>query len=415
MVRHRATKTKNKRPFTSMIDPERLGFLIRDGVLARLQKDDARQLRDQGRHAARAGQYVLFVDVPFPEGAIRERYDATKFFNWHPFKLETPSPEPEAADAVQLVAVPFDGDTLQAIQEDGKVWVSVRRVCEGIGIKQSDQIDKIKRRSWAVVRQSRTTGTDGKTYQMTMVDLETLGMWLATIDERRVSEAARPKVIRYQAECKKAIAKHFGLAKANTSTMTSGQMVTLEMAAMLHKQTGALIQEAQIARQEREVLASRLTAVEGALATGTDQAATIQRLETSLQGARQAYSELAYKMLVFQQKWVEQSNRSIGKQADAMKARAKADEVRARNEAIRAQCADINQWVDKLVEQGRYDNHRDAFVALYKHAGVPASRSKCFGIRKGESVLRFHVRKGKGDKIHRTVMMMADAYKGLPN
>lgn len=45
-----------------------------------------------------------------------------------------------------------------------------------------------------------TVGADGKTRQMVAVDVRTFLMLLATIDARRVSEAARPLLVAYQAE-----------------------------------------------------------------------------------------------------------------------------------------------------------------------------------------------------------------------
>ena len=63
----------------------------------------------------------------------------------------------------------------------------MRRVCEAIGVDQITQVRKIESRSWATIGQRPTIAHDGALRELTMVDLDTLGMWLATIDERRVS------------------------------------------------------------------------------------------------------------------------------------------------------------------------------------------------------------------------------------
>ncbi|NII87961.1 hypothetical protein E9230_001931 [Corynebacterium glutamicum] len=51
-----------------------------------------------------------------------------------------------------------------------------------------------------------TTGSDGKTYNMAVVELDTVMMWLTTIDEDRVNEASRPLVVSHQTELKAVIA-----------------------------------------------------------------------------------------------------------------------------------------------------------------------------------------------------------------
>ena len=74
--------------------------------------------------------------------------------------------------------------------EDGVVWVSVKRVCEALGVDERSQMRKLGERSWATAVQKAAVAHDGALRQVTMVDLDTLGMWLATIDERRVSDDA---------------------------------------------------------------------------------------------------------------------------------------------------------------------------------------------------------------------------------
>jgi P22_AR N-terminal domain len=53
------------------------------------------------------------------------------------------------------------------------------------------------------------TAVDGKTYQTTVVDSETIPMWLATINEDRVSNEAKPKLVAYQREARGALDSYF--------------------------------------------------------------------------------------------------------------------------------------------------------------------------------------------------------------
>lgn len=88
--------------------------------------------------------------------------------------------------STDLVPVPVPGaDDLMAAQFDGREWAALKPMCDTLGIDHATQLRKLQRRSWAVVGQKPITAADGKTYQTTVIDSETIPMWLATIDENR--------------------------------------------------------------------------------------------------------------------------------------------------------------------------------------------------------------------------------------
>ena len=112
----------------------------------------------------------------------------------------------------QIVHVPFNGQTIDAaLDEKSGAWlVALRPICENIGVAFNAQRERLNRQPWAVVRMTRSTGADGKTYEMVMVDRQTLVMWLATIDTSRVrSDEARSVVVAYQRECAKVLDAYF--------------------------------------------------------------------------------------------------------------------------------------------------------------------------------------------------------------
>lgn len=110
----------------------------------------------------------------------------------------------------KLATVDFHGDTLEAVKdENGTVWVSVKRISECLGLNSIAQIRKLKRKAWAVEAQKASTGPDGKLYSTTMIDLATLPGWLFSLDARRVKPEAKDKLIRYQRECAKVLADYF--------------------------------------------------------------------------------------------------------------------------------------------------------------------------------------------------------------
>lgn len=100
----------------------------------------------------------------------------------------------------RLATIPFHGQQVQSVKVDGKPTVPLRGMVENLGLNYSTQVEKLKRKSWATIVKTTALGADGKNRDMTVIDLRTLTMWLATIDENRVSEEARPLVIAYQSE-----------------------------------------------------------------------------------------------------------------------------------------------------------------------------------------------------------------------
>lgn len=109
----------------------------------------------------------------------------------------------------QLVSIPFHGQSVQSVQINGKPTVGLKPIVENLGVEYSRQLKKLKTKSWAHLQTVSVVAADGKMREMTCVDTRTLTMWLATIDENRVSEAARPLVVAYQNEIADVIEKYW--------------------------------------------------------------------------------------------------------------------------------------------------------------------------------------------------------------
>ena len=93
---------------------------------------------------------------------------------------------------MDLVNIPFHDTEIVATANDGDPLVALRAACASLGIDYSNQLKKLRGKSWGTVVMSTTVGADGKAREMAMVDRRTLTMWLATIDPNRVAESARP-------------------------------------------------------------------------------------------------------------------------------------------------------------------------------------------------------------------------------
>jgi hypothetical protein len=99
----------------------------------------------------------------------------------------------------QIVRVPFHDDVIEAVQtEDGKILVHFKRVCESLGVRHEAQLRKMKEREWCVFVDLSTPDQRGRPQQLTMIDLDSLPMWLATINPLNVRQETKAKLIRSQ-------------------------------------------------------------------------------------------------------------------------------------------------------------------------------------------------------------------------
>ncbi len=107
-----------------------------------------------------------------------------------------------------IVRVDFHGDAVECLRDDAGVWVGVKRVCESLGLGYSSQLQKLKSKPWAGVT-TIVTPSEGGPQPTSMLPLDALPMWLATIEASRVAPAIKPKLVAYQRECVVVLRDHF--------------------------------------------------------------------------------------------------------------------------------------------------------------------------------------------------------------
>ncbi len=108
-----------------------------------------------------------------------------------------------------LVRVPFHGDEIECVREGDNVWMSIPRACGNIGIAEHGQIAKLRQKTWARVQTICTPDSRGVSQDTWCLHLDSVPMWLATIEPSRVSENAREKLASYQLECARVLRDHF--------------------------------------------------------------------------------------------------------------------------------------------------------------------------------------------------------------
>ncbi|MFI5301351.1 MAG: phage antirepressor N-terminal domain-containing protein [Polyangiales bacterium] len=67
--------------------------------------------------------------------------------------------------------------------------VAIRRVCEALGVATQRQLTKLHGKAWACVTIMVTHDSSGRKQEVACIDLDSLPMWLATIDPSRVAPA----------------------------------------------------------------------------------------------------------------------------------------------------------------------------------------------------------------------------------
>jgi hypothetical protein len=89
--------------------------------------------------------------------------------------------------------------------------VPIKPICEILGIDAKAQRDRINRDEIysSIGVMTTSVGADGKDREMLCLPIEFISGWIFSIDTSRVSEEAKPNVIRYKMECHKVLYQHF--------------------------------------------------------------------------------------------------------------------------------------------------------------------------------------------------------------
>lgn len=101
------------------------------------------------------------------------------------------------------------GGEIDVVRDEDGVWVSVRRVCEALGLDRKAQQEKLQARPWATGGMKPLIGSDSKSREHYCLHLDALPMWLATIEASRVRAELRPRLELYQREAARVLREHF--------------------------------------------------------------------------------------------------------------------------------------------------------------------------------------------------------------
>ena len=109
--------------------------------------------------------------------------------------------------------VVFNGKTVKAAREGDKIYVSVRDVCNNLGMKESKtnhQVQKIKNDEFLKGGcKFNTLKTSGGIQQVLTIELDYLPIWLAKINPSRFSDELKEELMDYQLNAKDVLAEAF--------------------------------------------------------------------------------------------------------------------------------------------------------------------------------------------------------------
>ena len=106
----------------------------------------------------------------------------------------------------------YDDDLIAVRAEDSQIYVSLRHMCESIGVSRQGQVRRIQ--AHHVLAKGYKNGTiiahgGGGTQSINLLRVDLIPMWLSGINIKRVREEIRPKLIQYQEEVAKVLWEAF--------------------------------------------------------------------------------------------------------------------------------------------------------------------------------------------------------------
>ena len=118
----------------------------------------------------------------------------------------------------------YDDDLLAILAEDGQVYVSVRHLCEALGLARQGQVrrirdDKILSEAYKGGNVSFPPSPDGRgggVQRVGMLRVDMVPLWLTGVRIRAAKEDIRPKLERFQREAAKALWEAFQEGRLTT-------------------------------------------------------------------------------------------------------------------------------------------------------------------------------------------------------
>ena len=159
--------------------------------------------------------------------------------------------------------IDLSAGSIHTVLVGGQPHVVLKPAIEDLGLDYSTQLRKLRERSWATVGQHPMVADDGKRRDMAIAPVRTFLMLLATINENRVAEAARPVLVAFQNETAEAIETYWtkGVAVNPRAVQPAGD--DLDVIEGMVRALRAERQRITAIEQTTATTAARVDAIEG--------------------------------------------------------------------------------------------------------------------------------------------------------
>ncbi len=126
----------------------------------------------------------------------------------------------------ELMPVPFYGDTLVLVNEEGTPFVAMKAIVENMGLRWNGQHAKLTEKFGSTVQIIWTVAEDGKNREMVCLPLRKLPAWLYSVNPNKVAPELRDKIIQYQAECDDALWDYWTKGQATRPSVKGADRLT---------------------------------------------------------------------------------------------------------------------------------------------------------------------------------------------
>lgn len=130
----------------------------------------------------------------------------------------------------RIVTVPFHGDTLFALERPDGVFVAVKPICQNLGLDWRSQHRRISGDTILSEGMVITAiPSPGGIQEAVCLRLDLVNGWLFGVDDRRLADEVRERVMQYKRECFAVLFRHFHPAGQSALTIVETEAIRLRL------------------------------------------------------------------------------------------------------------------------------------------------------------------------------------------
>lgn len=160
----------------------------------------------------------------------------------------------------ERVEVEFHGQRIETFWDGENAWVSVKRICDNLGLAAWNQVKKVKNnQSYRDLHHAIMVEHPSGAKETFCLHLKALTLWLGSIQPNRVREEIRAALIQYQRECMDVLTEHFfgGDSDKTTPLTAAEQLLQTAQVMVEHEQRIVEVERRLDAQEERQRRAAR--------------------------------------------------------------------------------------------------------------------------------------------------------------